>query len=61
MYQSQWLRFLSSGYVLIAILLTLVSCIKQESVEKTQDQKKETTEAKVDSTASKPVSISVVN
>ncbi|MDW3210664.1 MAG: hypothetical protein R8N23_12385 [Reichenbachiella sp.] len=59
MYQSQWLRFLSSGYVLIALLLTLVSCIKQESVENTQDQKMETAETKIDSVASKPDSTSV--
>ncbi|MEP5364758.1 MAG: hypothetical protein ABJQ37_12985 [Reichenbachiella sp.] len=59
MYQSRWLRFLSSGYVLIALLLTLVSCIKQESVENTQDQKMETTEAKIDSVASKLDSTSV--
>jgi len=59
MYQSRWLRFLSSGYVLIALLLTLVSCIKQESVENTQDQKMETAETKIDSVASKPDSTSV--
>lgn len=41
MYESRWLKFLNSGFVLSAVLLTLIGCIKQESVQSTQDQKGE--------------------